>query len=94
MTIYEFNNTKFTGGMECVYRDNKKYLVCSVDFSEQLVGILLSDNENSKKLVKEINYCIENKIKFMFVIGENEYANNKIILKNLENKTQEIIDLS
>ena len=58
------------------------------------VKILLSDNENSKKLVKEINYCIENKIKFMFVIGENEYANNKIILKNLENKTQEIIDLT
>ena len=57
------------------------------------IKIMLSDGENTKKLVKEINWCIENKIRYMFVIGENEYLQNKVILKDLQNETQEIIDL-
>jgi histidyl-tRNA synthetase len=57
------------------------------------IKIILSDCATNRKFIKEINHCIENKIKYMFVIGESEYSNNKIILKNLEKQTQEIIDL-
>lgn len=57
------------------------------------IKIMLSDTENTKRLVKEINYCIENKIRYMFVIGESEYLDNKVILKDLQNSTQMTIDL-
>jgi histidyl-tRNA synthetase len=57
------------------------------------IKIMLSDGENTKKLIKEINYCIGNKIRYMFVIGENEYASNKVILKDLQKETQEMVDL-
>ena len=57
------------------------------------IKIMLSDAENTKRLVKEINYCIENKIRYMFVIGESEYLDNKVILKDLQNSTQLTIDL-
>lgn len=57
------------------------------------MDLIISDIENPKKLIKEINYCIENKIRYMYVIGENEYKENKIILKDLKVKTQEIIEL-
>ncbi len=57
------------------------------------IRIMLSDTENSKKLIKEINYCIGNKIRYMFVIGESEYLDNKVILKDLKKTTQETIDL-
>ena len=59
-------------------------------FDKQLI---ISDFENNKKLIKEINYCIDNKIRYMFVIAENEYKDNKIILKDLKSKTQETIDI-
>ena len=55
--------------------------------------LIISDFENNKKLVKEINYCIDNKIRYMFVIAENEYKDNKIIFKDLKSKTQETIDI-
>ena len=35
---------------------------------------------------------MENKIRYMFIIGETEYANNKIILKDLKNSTETLID--
>ena len=56
------------------------------------IKIMLSDKEDTKRLVKEINYCIENKIRYMFVIGESEYSQNKVILKDLQNTTQETIN--
>ena len=56
------------------------------------INLILSDSEIPKKLVKEINFCIENKITYMYVIGESEYFDNKVILKDLKNKTQELIN--
>lgn len=57
------------------------------------MDLIISDIENQKKLIKEINYCIDNKIRYMYVIVENEIKDNKIILKDLKAKTQEIIEL-
>lgn len=69
-----------------------KLKVMSLLETKYNIKIILSDNEISKKLVKEINYCIENKIRYMYVIGESEYLDNKVILKDLKNKTQELIN--
>lgn len=44
MTIEEFNKTGFTGQMRCTYK-GEEYLLASVDFEEQLIGILLPDNQ-------------------------------------------------
>lgn len=40
MTIEEFNNTGWSGGMTAQYHhDGKNYPVASCDFAEQLVGL-------------------------------------------------------
>ena len=44
MTIEEFNKTGFTGQMRCTYK-GEEYLLASVDFEEQIIGILLPDNQ-------------------------------------------------
>lgn len=56
-------------------------------------SIILSSELKEKKLVKTITYCIKKNIKYLFVIAPNELAQNKIIFKDLENSTQELIDL-
>jgi histidyl-tRNA synthetase len=56
-------------------------------------SICLNADTKEKKLVKTITYCIQNYIKYLFVIAPDELAQNKIILKDLENSTQELIDL-
>lgn len=38
MTIEQFNNTGFTGQMNCRY-DGYIYAIASVDFEEKLIGI-------------------------------------------------------
>ncbi len=57
------------------------------------IKIMLDSSIKTKKFIKELNYCIENKIRYIFVIAENEYMQNKIILKDLKNKTQELLDI-
>ena len=46
-----------------------------------------------KKLIKIITWCVQNHIKWLLVIAPNELSQNKIILKDLENSTQELIEL-
>lgn len=48
MTIEEFNKTGFTGQMRCTYK-GEEYLLASVDFEEQLIGILLPDSSVQSK---------------------------------------------
>ena len=55
--------------------------------------IIISDMSKSKKLIKEINYCIEHKIRYMYNIGENELINNKIIFKDLYLQQQQLINI-
>ena len=38
MTIEEFDQTGFTGGMKCIFQD-KEYGIATVDFEERLIGI-------------------------------------------------------
>jgi len=44
------------------------------------------------KMRQQMDYVLKNKIKLMIIIGNNEVKNNTISLKNIENKTQNIID--
>lgn len=55
--------------------------------------IIISDECQDKKLIKVITYCITNNIKYLYVIGEDELKQNKVIIKDLENNTQNLIDL-
>jgi len=55
--------------------------------------IIISDEIQDKKLIKVITYCITNNIKYLYVIGEDELKQNKIIIKDLENNTQDMINL-
>jgi len=55
--------------------------------------IMISDEETDKKLIKIITHCITNNIKYLYIIGPDELKENKVILKDLENKTQELICL-
>lgn len=72
---------------------NDKLKVMSILERKFGKDLIVSDTETPKKIIKEINYCIENKIRYMYVIGENEYKENKIIVKDLLTKTQELISL-
>jgi histidyl-tRNA synthetase len=55
--------------------------------------IIISDEYEDKKLTKVITYCITNNIKYLYIIGENEFIHNNVIKKDLENNTQELICL-
>lgn len=55
--------------------------------------IIISDEIQDKKLIKVITYCITNNIKYLYVIGEDELKQNKVIIKDLENNTQDLINL-
>ncbi len=57
-------------------------------------NIIIDSVTSDKKLTKNITWCIYNNIKYLFVIGSRELENNKVILKNLEAQTQELIDLN
>ncbi len=45
MTINEFNNTGWSGGMKCIY-DGREHDIGSCDFEEKLVGIVVDDHED------------------------------------------------
>jgi histidyl-tRNA synthetase len=55
--------------------------------------IIISDECQDKKLIKVITYCITNNIKYLYIIGEDELKQNKVIIKDLENNTQNLINL-
>ena len=76
--------------------NNLKYLLISImNISNDKLDrqIIISDMSKSKKLIKEINYCIEHKIRYMYIIGENELINNKIIFKDLYLQQQQLINI-
>lgn len=71
---------------------NSKLDIASKLESRYNITILLNHDEKEKKLIKTINYCVNNYIKYLFIISPDELKENKIILKDLENKTQELVD--
>jgi histidyl-tRNA synthetase len=44
--------------------------------------------------LKDIKFtdCILNQYKYLIIIAENEFVNNQIVIKDLENKTQSVIN--
>jgi len=55
--------------------------------------IIISDECEDKKLIKVITYCITNNIRYLYIIGEDELKENKVIIKDLENNTQDLFYL-
>lgn len=56
-------------------------------------SIMISDEETNKKLIKIITYCVTSGIKYLYVLAPDELKKNQVIIKDLEHKTQSIIDL-
>ena len=50
--------------------------------------------ENDHKIQKVISNIIKQSIKWLIIIGEEELKTNTFIIKDLENKTQEIVEFS
>lgn len=55
--------------------------------------IIISDEESDKKLVKVITYCVTHGIKYLYVLAPDELKKGFVMLKDLENKTQILIDV-
>ena len=48
---------------------------------------------NNKKLKKSLDYANYEKIPYVIIIGEEELSSNKIVLKDMKNKTQELVNI-
>lgn len=70
-----------------------KLSICSKLEKKFNQSIQICSEIKEKKLIKIITWCIQNHIKWLFIIAPNELSENKIILKDLENSTQELIEL-
>lgn len=70
-----------------------KLSICSRLEKKLNQPIQICSEIKEKKLIKTITWCVQNYIKWLFVIAPDELAQNKIILKDLENSTQELIEL-
>ena len=62
--------------------------VCEKIFSKKI-----NTSFSVKKLVKTINYCISNKIRYLIILSENEIKMGYIILKDLKLNTQVNVSL-
>lgn len=85
-----------------------QYLITSmnnIDIKEKLeytsklekilkTNISFDSNIKDKKLVKVIQYCLNNGIKYLLILAPNELANNNVIIKDLELSTQTTINLN
>lgn len=70
-----------------------KLSICSKLEKKINQPIQINSEIKEKKLIKTITWCVQNYIKWLFVIAPDELAQNKIILKDLENSTQELIEI-
>lgn len=56
MTAKEFDETKFTGGMRCLYK-RKEYPIYMVDFEERLIAINESNQEVTDDMQLDWKRC-------------------------------------
>jgi histidyl-tRNA synthetase len=89
---FQWKNLYYMASMKGISFDDKiKYWnLFEQKFNQQ---IIISDEEADKKLIKVITYCITNGIKYLYVLAPDELKNQCVILKNLETKTQFLINL-
>lgn len=64
-------------------------LRCIEKLRKETAGkVLYSLEKKDKKLVKVINDCIENKIRYIVILAENELKDGNYIMKDLKKQTQ------
>jgi len=73
--------------------ETKLQVIKKLQSNSMFTGVLYNLDKLDKKLTPTITNCVQNYWKYLIVIAENEFANGKLILKDLENKTQVLIDL-
>ena len=73
--------------------ETKLQVIKKLKSNPMFSAILYNLDKTDKKLTPTITNCVQNYWKYLIVIGENELANNQLIIKDLENKTQTLIDL-
>lgn len=56
--------------------------------------VIYSLSEKPRKLIKVLDYCNSNNIRYLLIVAEEEWKYNKVILKDLVEKTQVEIDVS
>lgn len=71
--------------------DNTAFLVLA-DLREK--GIVSDCDFRDKTLKAQLRYAQKNGFKFVVIIGEQETAKNQAVLRNMEDSTQETIDLT
>jgi histidyl-tRNA synthetase len=88
---FQWKNLYYMTSMKGVsFEDKIKYWnLFEKKFNRQ---IMISDEETDKKLVKVITFCVTHGIKYLYVLAPNELQEECVILKDLENKTQILID--
>jgi histidyl-tRNA synthetase len=91
-TKFKWKNLYYMASMKGIsFEDKIKYWnLFEKKFNRQ---IIVSDEENDKKLIKVITYCVMHGIKYLYVLAPDELRKQCVILKDLENKTQILIDL-
>lgn len=70
-----------------------KLNICSKLETKFNINIMISSEHDEKKLVKTITSCVQKYIKYLFVVAPDELEKGQIILKDLENSTQELVEL-
>ncbi len=73
--------------------ETKLEVIKKLKSKREFTAILYNLDKQDKKLTPTITNCVQNYWKYLIVIAENELASGKLILKDLENKTQTLIDL-
>ena len=73
------------------YHNNLYYNNDSPEISDAEYDSLINDYKNIKKL---FSYADKNNFSFILLIGEEEINSNKIILKDLKNKSQQTFEIS
>ena len=55
------------------------------------MGLNVAVASTEQKIDKQIKIAVKNGIKFAVFLGEKEIKNQQVLLKNLENSTEEIV---
>jgi histidyl-tRNA synthetase len=88
----EFNETYYLTTMNDIDIKTKLEYIkkCENKFNTK---IIINSEQKDKKIIKSINYCLSNKIRYIIILASDEIKENKIILKDLMNNNQKIIDI-
>lgn len=70
-----------------------KLNICSKLETKFNTNIMIASELDEKKLIKTITSCVQKYIKYLFVIAPDELKKKQVILKDLENSTQELVEL-